>query len=92
MSALAEEGLREIGELSSSSSHSLEASIKELLDESPKGETQEKIRAMAIDMEARMLALYQLAALKAKRICLIISYLHKIRISSLISCSNRRPR
>jgi hypothetical protein len=103
MSALAEEGLREIGELSSSSSHSLEASIKELLDESPKGETQEKIRAMAIDMEARMLALYQLAALKAKKADdiaqiqeiwtrpLMVYNLGFMLISKVISNGNRNP-
>jgi hypothetical protein len=103
MSALAEEGLREIGELSSSSGHSLEVSVKELQDESPKAETQEKIRAKAIDMEAQMLALYQLAALKAKK-ANDIAQIQKIwtrprfvyetgfvLISKLISSGNKNP-
>jgi len=67
MNAFAEEGIREIDELSSSSGYSLEVSIEELENESVKAESQEKVRAMAMDTEVRMLALYQLAAMKAKK-------------------------
>ena len=72
MSALAEEGLREIDELSSSSGNSLKVSIEELGNErlrtDPQSDDpQERIRARVTDTEARMLALYQLAALKAKK-------------------------
>lgn len=35
--------------------------------ESLKGETKEKVRAMATDTEAHMLSLYKLAALKARK-------------------------
>jgi len=72
MSVLAEDGLREINELSSSSGDSLKVSIEELESESLRtdpqsDDPQERIRAMVMDTEARMLALYQLAALKAKK-------------------------
>jgi hypothetical protein len=67
MNAFAEEGLKEIDELSSSSGNSLRVSIVELGNESLQADTPEKIRAMAIDMEAQMLALYKLAALRAKK-------------------------
>jgi hypothetical protein len=67
MSALAEEGLREIEELSSSSGYSFETYIERLQNVRGEAETSEKVGAMAMDMEARMLALYQLAALKAKK-------------------------
>ena len=77
--------------------------LKELQDESPKGEIQERTRALAIDMEARMLALYQLAALKAKKAD-DIAQIQKVwtrplmvynnsfmLISTLISAVNKNP-
>jgi len=67
MSALTEEGLREIDELSKSSGDSFERSLEELAKVEAKGEVQEKIRSMAIDTEAHMLSLYKLALLKAKK-------------------------
>src|ERR1700693_2296040 len=67
MNGLAEEGVKEIDELSSSSGHSIKNSIEEMENESVRAEPQEKIRAIVTLTEARMLALYQLAALKAKK-------------------------
>jgi len=73
MSTLAEQGIREIDELSTSSGHSFRVSISNLEEleklqaKGEEGQIQEKIRAMAIDTEAQMLSLYKLAVLKAKR-------------------------
>lgn len=67
MSALAEEGLKEIDELSSLSGDSLKVSIEEMGNENSRNDPQEKTHATAMDTEARMLALYQLAAFKAKK-------------------------
>jgi|SRR5258708_2426476 hypothetical protein len=72
MSTFAEEGLKEIDELSSSSGDSFRVSIADLeqlerLEAKGQWEIRGEIRERAIDIEARMLALYQLAALKAKK-------------------------
>jgi len=78
MSTFAEEGLREIDELSSSSGETFRVSIAGLEEleqleakgqrlEFQGGEIRGEIKARAIDTEARMLALYQLAALKARK-------------------------
>jgi hypothetical protein len=103
MSTLAEEGLREINELSISSGNSFKVSVIELEDRSPAAEVQEKIIRKSIDMEAQMLALYQLAGLRAKK-SNDIAQIQKIwerpllvyeaaftLVSNLISSGNRNP-
>ena len=72
MSTFAEEGLREIDELASSSGETFRVSIADLeelekLEAKGQWEIRGEIKARAIDTEARMLALYQLAALKARK-------------------------
>jgi|ERR1700724_1604380 hypothetical protein len=67
MSTFAEEGLKEIEELSSSSGYSFRTTVQELEKESLTNEAREKTRARATDLEAQMLAIYQLAAMKAKK-------------------------